>query len=114
MARRAPVPNVRPGNWCGMSDPCVNCGRDATRVPMTAHHLHPKVRGGKDGPTCPLCVDCHRFLNTQYTENEQRDRFPTADALRTDGAMMKFSLFARKQHKRVFQVESRRRKAKRR
>jgi hypothetical protein len=88
---------------------CPNCGRDATRVALTTHHLTPVVRGGQRGPTMTLCVDCHGYLNTQYTENEQRDRFPTAEALLADSRMRTFGAFANHQRKRVAQHDGRRR-----
>lgn len=86
--------------------PCTNCHRDESTVIQTTHHLIPVVKGGKNKETIPLCQDCHNFLNTQFTESQQRDLLFTKELLVTNEKMAAFAKFARKQNKKVKQRES--------
>lgn len=92
---------------------CPNCRRDDTVVPITRHHLIPIIRGGKKGPMMPLCEDCHRFLNTQYTPAEQ-EQLSNPAALLADEKMARFGRFAARQNGQIKQRESRERRARRR
>ncbi len=92
---------------------CPNCGRSADIVPLTKHHVIPKVRGGKNGTVMVLCNDCHVFLNTQYTPAEQQQILGTQELVLADEAMQKFARFAAKQTSTVAQHDSHHRKRKR-
>ncbi len=93
---------------------CANCNRNDAIIQLTKHHLIPKIKGGRKEATTILCVDCHRFLNSQFTENEQRNLLNTEEKLITNERMIKFSKFARKQRGIVKQKDSTIRRRKRR
>ena len=95
---------------------CINCGRDGNQTKLTTHRLKPGVRGGKyvDTNIVDLCAACHEFLNTQFTENEQRDLLATEEAIKTNERMRPFSTFSKKQNKQVKQKDSKERRRKRR
>lgn len=45
------------GQKCGvLPKPCLRCG---TRENPTKHHVWPRRFYGPDGPTVPLCRECH-------------------------------------------------------
>ena len=97
-----------------MSENCANCRRDDTSVTLTKHHLIPRVKGGRKEATTKLCEDCHRFLNSQFTENEQRDLLNTEEKLTANQRMRTFAKFARKQKGKVKMKDSAHRRRKRR
>ena len=43
-----------------MSSFCCVCGRTG---PLHAHHVIFRSQGGEDGPTVPLCPDCHAHVH---------------------------------------------------
>ena len=85
---------------------CGNCQRDESSVDITRHHLRPVVRGGKNGETMLLCVDCHGHLHSQYTENHLRDFLSKPELVVADDAMIKFARFASKQRGQVRKRDS--------
>lgn len=92
---------------------CPNCGRDGSQVQLTRHHLVPKSRGGRRGDTLTLCVDCHTFLNTQYTPAEQ-EQLSQPERLLADPRMRRFGRFASRQRGGIKHRESRQRRSRRR
>jgi 5-methylcytosine-specific restriction protein A len=78
-----------------MDERCELCERKG--VPLTRHHLIPKARGGKDGPTVWLCPDCHALLHQMYDECEITRRLASVDVLRADERLMKDVRFVARQ-----------------
>ena len=75
-----------------MSEPiCPLCERP---IPPDArsslHHLVPKLRGGKGGPTVRLHQICHNEIHATLTEAELARDFATIDALRAHPRLSKF------------------------
>ena len=75
-----------------MQDPiCPLCNRP---IPVEArqslHHLIPKLRGGKSGPTVRLHQICHNEIHAALTETELARNFNTVEALRTHPRIARF------------------------
>ena len=75
-----------------MSDPiCPLCARPiAPDVPQSEHHLIPKLKGGKGGPTVLLHHICHREIHATLTEAELARHYNTPEALRAHPRLEKF------------------------
>lgn len=81
-----------------MSDPiCPLCGRPIPKgVRQSRHHLVPKLKGGKGGPTVLLHHICHREIHASLTEAELARNYNTIEALRDHPRLAKFALWVRK------------------
>lgn len=77
-----------------MTDPapiCGLCGRPIPPdVPQSLHHLVPRLRGGKGGPTVRLHQICHNEIHATLTEAELARAYNTLAALRTHPRLAKF------------------------
>lgn len=74
------------------ADPiCGLCGRP---IPATArqsvHHLTPKLRGGKGGPTALVHQICHNEIHATLTEAELARSYATFEALRAHPRLARF------------------------
>lgn len=81
-----------------MSDPvCPLCGRPIPDgVPQSLHHLIPKLKGGKGGPTVLLHDICHREVHAALTEVELAREYSTPEALKTHPRLAKFIAWVQK------------------
>ncbi|QDI77721.1 HNH endonuclease [Leisingera aquaemixtae] len=81
-----------------MSDPvCPLCGRPIPDgVPQSLHHLIPKLKGGKGGPTVLLHDICHREIHATLTEAELAREYSTPEALKTHPRLAKFIVWVQK------------------
>ena len=77
----------------GMSDPiCPLCDRPIPPdVPQSLHHLIPKLKGGKGGPTVLMHHICHREVHATLSEAELARNFATPEALRGHPRLAKFA-----------------------
>ena len=68
----------------GAADPiCPLCLRPIPAdVPQSRHHLIPKLRGGKGGPTVLLHHICHKTIHKTLRETELARHVNTVEALR--------------------------------
>jgi len=75
-----------------MNDPiCPLCHRAIPAdVPQSLHHLIPKLKGGKGGPTVLLHHICHKEIHATLTEAELARDFASIDALRGHPRLAKF------------------------
>ena len=75
-----------------MSDPiCPLCDRPIPPdVPQSLHHLVPKLRGGKGGPTVLLHQICHNEIHATLSETELARTYHTIAALRSHPRLSKF------------------------
>jgi hypothetical protein len=78
-----------------MSEPqdpiCALCGRP---IPPAArqsrHHLTPRLRGGKGGPTVLLHQICHNEIHATLSETELSRDYATPEALRAHPRLAAF------------------------
>ncbi|WP_299501127.1 HNH endonuclease [uncultured Roseobacter sp.] len=75
-----------------MSDPiCPLCDRPIPGdVKQSLHHLIPKLKGGKGGPTVLLHHICHREIHATLSEAELARDYATVAALRAHPRLAKF------------------------
>ena len=75
-----------------MSDPiCPLCERPIPpKARQSLHHLIPKLKGGKGGPTVLLHQICHNEIHAALTEAELAREYNTIEALRAHPRLAKF------------------------
>lgn len=70
---------------------CGLCGRPIPPdAAQSLHHLVPKLKGGKGGPTALLHHLCHREIHATLSENEIARGFATLEALRAHPRLARF------------------------
>jgi hypothetical protein len=76
---------------------CPLCGRPIPPgVPQSLHHLIPKLKGGKGGPTMLMHQICHNEIHATLTEAELARSFNTPEALRAHPHLAKFAAWVAK------------------
>jgi len=65
-------------------------------VPQNLHHLIPKLKGGKGGPTVLLHVICHKEIHASLSEAELARDYSTIEALRAHPRINKFVKWVQK------------------
>ncbi|MEL6582340.1 MAG: HNH endonuclease [Pseudomonadota bacterium] len=60
------------------------------RARQSLHHLIPKSRGGRHGPTVLLHQICHNEIHIALTERELADEYNTPEKLRSHPHLAKF------------------------
>ncbi|WP_170406304.1 HNH endonuclease [Ruegeria arenilitoris] len=79
------------------SDPiCPLCNRPIPNGTGNLHHLIPKLKGGKGGPTVLLHNICHKEVHATLTEAELARDFNTVESLRTHPRLNRFLDWVRK------------------
>lgn len=83
-----------------MSQPDPVCPLCQRPIPPGAqsslHHLVPKLRGGKGGPTVLLHQICHNEIHATLTEAELARDYASIDALRRHPRLARFIGWVRK------------------
>jgi hypothetical protein len=81
-----------------VADPiCPLCDRPIPAdAKQSLHHLIPKLRGGKGGPTVLLHQICHNEIHATLTESELARAYSTVQALRDHPRLAKFVAWVRK------------------
>jgi hypothetical protein len=70
---------------------CPLCDRPIPKgVPQSAHHLIPKLKGGKGGATVLLHHVCHKEIHASLREADLARQYCTIEALRTHPRLAKF------------------------
>ncbi|WP_434615904.1 HNH endonuclease [Tabrizicola sp. M-4] len=74
-----------------MNPTCPICLRPIPPdVPQSLHHLIPKLKGGKGGPTVLIHHICHKEIHARFSEAELARQFNTPEAIRGDLRMERF------------------------
>jgi len=77
-----------------MNPTCPICLRPIPPdVPQSLHHLIPKLKGGKGGPTVLIHHICHKEIHARFSEAELARNFNTPEAIRADPRMERFLLW---------------------
>ena len=74
---------------------CQLCRREVERY--TVHHLVPRSRGGRFGPTARLCATCHRQLHAMFSEATLAKEFHSIELLRSNLQVAEYLRWARRQ-----------------
>lgn len=76
---------------------CALCRRPIPPgVPQSLHHLIPKLKGGKGGPTVLLHHICHKEIHATLSEAELARAFHTPETLRAHPRLAKFAAWVAK------------------
>lgn len=76
---------------------CALCGRPIPAdAAQSLHHLVPKLRGGRKGPTVRLHHLCHKEIHATLSEAELARDFATPEALRAHPRLARFVDWVRK------------------
>lgn len=70
---------------------CPLCDRPIPPGVGSVHHLVPKLRGGKGGPTVLLHAICHKEIHATLTEAELARAYSSMDALRAHPRLARFA-----------------------
>ena len=70
---------------------CALCDRPIPAdVPQSLHHLIPRAKGGKNGPTVLLHHICHKEIHASLTETELARRYNSIAVLRSHPRIARF------------------------
>ena len=73
---------------------CKLCDRDMER--LTAHHLVPKMKGGKHGPQARMYPTCHRQVHALFSEGTLARKLNSINSLKTDPQVASYLSWVRK------------------
>ena len=81
---------VEPPGWQIVETPetCPLCERPIPPAQRDAHHLVPRMKGGK--VTVPMHRICHRHVHALFTETELARTYSTPQALLANAEVRKF------------------------
>ena len=74
---------------------CELCQREVDRY--TVHHLVPRARGGRFGPTAKLCPTCHRQLHALFSEATLAEELNSIARLQANSQVHSYLKWVRKQ-----------------
>lgn len=69
---------------------CLLCGRPIPPGMGSKHHLVPKLKGGKKGPTVLLHGICHGKIHSLFSESELARNYSTVEQLLEHPEISKF------------------------
>lgn len=74
---------------------CELCRRNVDHY--TVHHLTPKSRGGRLGPTAMLCSTCHRQMHSMFSEITLARELHSLELLQANPQVKDYLKWIRKQ-----------------
>ena len=83
---------------------CVLCRRRGPDLPTERHHLRPERRA--ESPVVEVCSPCHDQLHALFTNEELREQFDSAAALREADRMAEYLSWIRGTKKTDISVET--------
>ena len=96
MARRADhQPKLQPLPSRQEATRCELCRREVESY--TVHHLVPRAKGGRFGPTARLCPTCHRQLHALFSEATLAQELNSIDRLQANPQVHHYLRWVRKQ-----------------
>ena len=93
--RNAPRANTQPLPAKDTAAECELCQREVDRY--TVHHLVPRAKGGRFGPTAKLCPTCHRQLHALFSEATLADELNSIALLQANPLVNSYLKWVRKQ-----------------
>ena len=76
---------------------CGLCNRPIpSDAPQSVHHLIPRSKGGKNGPTVTLHHLCHKEIHITLSETELARTYNNLESLRTHPRLAKFISWVKK------------------
>ena len=76
---------------------CGLCNRPIPAdAPQSVHHLIPRSKGGKNGPTVTLHHLCHKEIHITLSETELARTYNNLESLRTHPRLAKFISWVKK------------------
>ena len=82
---------------------CGLCNRPIPLdAPQSVHHLIPKSKGGKNGPTVTLHHICHKEIHITLSEAELARTYNNIEVLKTHPRLAKFISWVKKKTTRIF------------
>ncbi|MEM7720759.1 MAG: HNH endonuclease [Pseudomonadota bacterium] len=76
---------------------CALCDRPIPpQAKQSLHHLIPRLRGGKGGPTVLLHQICHNEIHATLSEADLARNYNTVEALKAHPRLAKFIAWVRK------------------
>ena len=96
MTRKKPQrTNAQPLPTKDEASECELCQREVDRY--TVHHLVPRARGGRFGPTARLCPTCHRQLHALFSEATLAEELNSIALLQANSQVNSYLRWVRKQ-----------------
>lgn len=80
-----------------LNNNCQICQRPLVEGPsIDVHHLIPKLKGGRKGPTVVLHAVCHTKIHSVFTESELAKKYNTIEKLLEHEEIQKFAQWVSK------------------
>ena len=86
---------------------CPLCERELGEVNISRHHLTPKSKGGKNGPTIMLHNICHQKIHSVFSEKQLKTEYHTIEKLKSNEEIAKFIKWVAKKDASFYQFNKR-------
>jgi hypothetical protein len=91
-----------------LADTCPLCTRELVPgASIDEHHLIPKLKGGRKGPTVMLHKVCHAKIHSVFKEGELARTYNTIEKLLEHEEIQKFVVWVAKKHPEFYESSKR-------